>query len=311
MTKRELIYITTIAKMGTISKAAEVLFVAQPSLSRGLQKIESDLGVELFKRAPDGLRPTMAGEYYIESANAILKTYKEMEIKLSHLGEMKTGRVTIGTTTFLGSFALPFILKTFHQLYPNIDISVYEDVSKGVEEAILNGAVDVGILHAPLVTENIGHTVVARERFLLALPPDDPAAGQSYRREDGERYLDIRVTQNRDFILTHPTQRTRQVSEAILARAGIEPRIRYLTKSIQTASRMVNAGLGVTLVPHSYCSLFAGDFSPAYYFLEERWQPHWELIMCYSKDIPLSRAADEIIRIGRETLPSIYRVSAR
>lgn len=308
MTQKELVYITTIAKEGTISKAADKLFIAQPSLSRCLQKIESDLGVELFKRTPDGLKPTMAGEYYIGSAATILKTYREMEIHLSRLNEMKVGKLTIGTTTFLGSFALPGILKVFHSLYPNIDISIVEDVSVNIENEILRGNVDLGILHTPLVTDAVKCITLAKERFLLAVPPDDPLNDQCYINEStGERYLDIRLTTNRDYILTHPTQRTRQVTDVILRRAEIVPKIRYMTKSIQTAMRLVSADLGFTLVPHSYCSLFSADYSPPVYFIDEAYRPYWELVICSSPEIPLSRAAEELVRIATETMPYMYR----
>lgn len=308
MTQKELVYITTIAKEGTISKAADKLFIAQPSLSRCLQKIESDLGVELFKRTPDGLKPTMAGEYYIGSAVAILKTYREMETHLSQLNEMKVGKLTIGTTTFLGSFVLPGILKIFHDLYPNIDISIVEDVSVNIESEILRGSVDLGILHTPLVTDAVKCITIAKERFLLAVPPDDPLNDQSYTSDStGERYMDIRLTTNRSYILTHPTQRTRQVTDSILRRAEIVPKIKYMTKSIQTAMRLVCTDLGFTLVPHSYCSLFSADYSPSLYFIDETYRPYWELVVCSSPDIPLSRAAEELVRIAMETMPYMYK----
>lgn len=307
MTQKELVYITTIAETGTISKAAEQLFIAQPSLSRCLQKIESDLGVELFKRTPDGLKPTMAGEYYIESAGTILRTYKEMEIQLSKLGDMKMGKLTIGTTTFLGSFALPGILKIFHELYPNIDISIVEDVSVNIENDILRGSVDLGILHTPLVTDAVRYVTLAKERFLLAVPPDDPLNEQAYRSASGEKYIDLRLTANRQYILTHSTQRTRQVSDVILGRAGIHPKIKYVTKSIQTAMRLVSVDLGFTLVPHSYCALFSADYSPNVYFIDEAYRPYWELVVCSSPDIPLSRAAEELVRIATDTMPFLYK----
>src|SRR5690554_815200 len=91
MTQRELVYFLAIAREGNISKAAESLFVAQPSLSRCLQKLEADLGVKLFKRTADGLKPTVAGEYYIKCAESILKMYKGMENQISRLNKLKVG----------------------------------------------------------------------------------------------------------------------------------------------------------------------------------------------------------------------------
>ncbi|MEA5010207.1 MAG: LysR family transcriptional regulator [Angelakisella sp.] len=308
MTQKELLYISAIADAGTISKAAEQLFIAQPSLSRCLQKIEADLGVELFKRTPDGLKPTVAGECYLESAQKILKTYKEMECRISQIGDMRVGKLVIGTTTFLGTFALPQVLYTFHALYPNIEVTIVENVSMGIENELIRGNVDLGLIHTPIIDEALTFVTLAEERFLLAVPPCDPINDHFYVKDiTGEKYLDIGLTANRDYILTHSSQRTRQIADAVLARAGIKPRVRFTTKSIQTATRLVNADLGFSLVPHSYCSLFSSDYLPRYYFIEPQYQPTWELAIGYSSDIPLSKAAMEFIRISKETIPYLYK----
>ena len=307
MTQRELEYILAIAKEGSISKAAELLFVAQPSLSRSLKKLESDLGISLFKRTPDGLKPTQAGKYYIECAETILRTYKTMENRISNLNKLKTGKLTIGTTSFLGSFILPKILKRFNYLYPSITISIVEDVSLGIENAIIHGEVDLGILHTPIVSKGIGANILSREWFFLAVPANDPLNRLSYTKEGGsEKYIDIRLLADREFILTHPEQRTRQVTDKIFALAGMKPRIKYLTKSIQTANRLVSIGLGLTLVPQCYCTLFGRSSAPNYYFIEPEFNPFWDLVICYSLDMPMSRATEEMVRICQEEMPNIY-----
>jgi DNA-binding transcriptional LysR family regulator len=307
MTQRELEYILAIAKEGSISKAAESLFVAQPSLSRCLKKLESDLGISLFKRTPEGLKPTQAGKHYIECAETILRTYKTMENRISNLNKLKTGKLTIGTTSFLGSFILPKILKRFNHLYPSITIDIVEDVSLGIEDAIIRGEVDLGILHTPIVNKGIGVNILSRERFFLAVPADDPLNQLSYTKEGGsERYIDIRLLVDREFILTHPEQRTRQVADKIFALASVKPRIRYLTKSIQTASRLVSIGLGLTLIPQCYCKLFSNGFTLNYYFIEPEYKPFWDLVICYSLDMPMSRATEEMVRICQETIPGLY-----
>ncbi|HCJ57650.1 LysR family transcriptional regulator [Lutispora sp.] len=308
MTIRELVYIKTVAEMGNISKAAEKLFIAQPSLSRCIQKIERDLGVELFKRTQEGLKLTTAGEYYMESANSILRICKDLDTKFSYLNDMKVGKLTIGTTTYLGSFALPKILSAFSALYPDIEISIVEGVSLDIENEIIKGSVDLAILHTPLVTNAIDYKVITKERFLLAVPPDDPINKKSYvKDQSGYRYMDIGLTSNKKYILTHPEQRTRQVANAVLSKANIKPKIKYITKSIHTATRLVSENLGFTLVPHSYCSVFSQDYLPKYYFIEDEFDPYWELVVCYSKDIPLSKAAVELIRICNEIIPGLYK----
>lgn len=308
MNLKELTYITVVAETENISKAAEKLFMSQSSLSRWIQKIETDLGVELFTRTSGGLKITVAGEYYVDGAFKILQTYKEMENQVSKLSDLKTGRVTVGTTAFLGSYVLPEVLSAFNEIYPNIDISIVEGTSSDIEGDIIRGLIDLGILHTPIISNAIEYKVIFKERILLAVPPDDYLNRQAKSvSKNNEKHLDIRLTADRDYILTHPVQRTRQVSEQILKAAGIQPNIRYTTKSIQTASRLVAVGLGITLVPHTYRSLFSESISPIYYSISEDLNPYWSLIACYKADIPISKPAEEMLRIAQETLPRIYK----
>ena len=305
MGQKELLYITTIAKTGNISKAAEELFVAQPSLTRSLQKVEAGLGVRLFNRTAEGLTPTRAGEIYLESAREILRTYREMERKLAGAVELRSGRLAVGATTFMASYILPEILSVFHSLYPNVLVDVEEARSSAVEEAIAKGELDVGFLHTPTESDRVEGEVLARERFLLAVPP-----GSLPRSRQKEKYLDLAAVADRDFICTYPGQRSRTVVDGIFKRAGVHPRIRYRTKSIQTALRMAYAGLGLTLVPHSYAILLDRSAQPEFYFLRPELRPSWELMVATGKEIEVSQAAREIIRISRDVVPYLYKKDA-
>ena len=89
MTERELLYIKTIAETKSISKAAARLFVAQPSLSQALQKIEEGLGTPLFIRHKNGMRLTFAGEKYYKAANEILNIYNDFKNEITYINDLK------------------------------------------------------------------------------------------------------------------------------------------------------------------------------------------------------------------------------
>jgi len=101
MTDRELLYIRTVADEHNLSKAAEKLYLTQPSLSKCLQKIESDLGTKLFQRTSGGLILTFAGEKYYSTATTILKIYNDFEMEVGDINNLKKGRVTLGCTHVL------------------------------------------------------------------------------------------------------------------------------------------------------------------------------------------------------------------
>lgn len=308
MTQRELEYIIKIAESGSISRAAEKLFVTQPSLSHYLQKVERELGTNLFRRTANGLIPTVAGECYLQAAHNMLAQYKHLENQLSWMNEMKIGRLSIGTTNFLGSIILPHILYIFNRRYPDIEISIVEGVSQKIENAILKGDVDIGLIHMPLGTEDICCKPLARESFLLAVPREDPLNEKSYKKEDKTdmAYIDLRLTADYNYILTYPSQRTRQRCNVILSKAGITPKIKYLTTSIQTATRMSGAGLGLTLVPKLYSKLSNQNSLPNVYAIEDEFDPFWELAVCYLKEDNLSRPAIELIKICMDIMPDMY-----
>lgn len=307
MNLKEMNYLITVAEFGNISKAAEHLFVAQPSLSRCIHRIEKDLGAELFKRTSEGLKLTFAGERFIEKANDILKTYKSIEIEFSKINDMKAGHLVIGTATHLGSYVLPTILAEFKNNFPNIEISIVEGVSTDIEEDLLKGNIDVAILHTPVKSAGLIQKVIVEEKFLLAVPPGDALNQFAYQIEPNKNtYLDLELTRDYPFILTHSSQRTRQVTSQILKNAGFEPKVAFVTKSIQTASRLVRNNMGVALIPQSYCEFFSPEYAPNYYYIDEKYDPTWQLIAAYSEVIPVSRSVEEMIKIALQRLPLLY-----
>src|SRR5699024_2838314 len=102
MNERELLYIKTIADTKSISKAAEELFIAQPSLSQALQRIEKELGTHLFIREPRGMKLTYAGEKYYLMAKEILDIYSDFKSEITHINELKSGRLVIGVARYMG-----------------------------------------------------------------------------------------------------------------------------------------------------------------------------------------------------------------
>lgn len=308
MNFKELNYIITVADYGNISKAAEHLFVAQPSLSRCIHRIENDLGSPLFKRTSEGLKLTYAGERFIEKADEILKLYKSIETEFSMINDMNAGHLVIGTATHLGSYVLPTVLSTFKKQFPNIEISIVEGVSTDIEEDLLKGKIDVAILHTPVLSQGLSQIFIIEEKFMLAVPPNDSINKFSEKNDkDNQYYLDLNLVRDHPFILTHSSQRTRQVSDRILKSAGFSPNVAFITKSIQTASRFVKNNLGISLIPQSYCEFFRSEFAPNYYFIDEKHNPNWQLIVAHSESIPISRSVEEFIKIAQSTLPKLFQ----
>jgi DNA-binding transcriptional LysR family regulator len=300
MNLRELLYITTIAEEKSISKAAKKLYVAQPSLSQSLQKIENALGTKLFRRTTDGLKLTYAGERYLNSAAKIISIYEDLEKEIYDINAMRKGRLVIGTTIYLGAYVLPLVLPIYKEMYPNIELSIVEFNSTELEQLITGGKIDISIMHLPIQSDAICYDTLSIDRFLLSVPPNHHLNALSYTKEGSNHpYIDLQHTAGEKFILSDPSGRIRQVTDVILKNANINPNIVLVTKSIETAKRLSAVGLGITLVPESYSKMFLSSYVPNYYYIEEKYEAYWTLVIAYHNERYLSKPAKEFIRIAK------------
>lgn len=139
MTSKELLYVKTIAEEKSISQAAKLLFIAQPSLSQALSRIEDNLGTPLFTRTTGGLNLTYAGERYYQTACRILKIYENLEGEISDINGLRTGRIRMGITNHLGTVVLPKILPPFRRQCPFIELEILEETTDKLENRLLSG----------------------------------------------------------------------------------------------------------------------------------------------------------------------------
>ncbi len=291
----------------SITKAAERLYVSQPTLTRTIKKIEEDTGTELFKRTIEGIIPTVAGDIYNEHARKMIEIYRNLEHSISLMNDKNSGKLTIGTTFFLGAITLPVVLEEFNNRYPNIKLEIIEGTSFEIEAEIVKGIVDVGIIHLPISNPNLEIIYIGQEKFLVALSKDDALNALSYEKDDDIlRYLDVSLLKNRHFILNAPTQRTQQEVIRICKNAGFTPNVKYQTRNLQTIVNLVNKGLGVSLIPSSYLNIFDKVSKPNYYNIEPLLEPEWGLAVIYAKNLALPKGFVEFVDICKATLPNIY-----
>lgn len=181
MEMRLLRYFWTIAEEGTISKAADVLHITQPTLSRQLKALEDELGTTLFVRSKKQMVLTEAGLFLKTRAADILEltqqTVQEFEARKKQLF---SGRISIGCVEADGSSTLAQILETFVHDYPQVTFNIYSGISDDIQDRLEKGLVDVGILLEPVATEKY-HTLLLpqTERWGVLVAQDTPLAQQT------------------------------------------------------------------------------------------------------------------------------------
>ena len=303
MTEKELLYVKTISDEKSLSKAAEKLFISQPSLSICIQKIETQLGVKLFQRTNRGLLLTFAGERYYQIATDILKIYNDFEIEVSDINNLKKGRVTVGITVYLATHILPQLLSSFKENCPNIEVLIVEKNSTDLDKALASGEIDFAVMHTFPFQEHANNTVtdiypLFKDPMLLVTKKKHPLS-KFAKRKKGVKYpeIDIKLFADESFVMLQQGQKIRQVTDHVLQKAEISPKVVLTTKSYETARRLACEGIGVTIVPEQYLSIFPGNYEPDYYYINEKFSPYWTMCIAVQKNAYISKAAQVFINM--------------
>lgn len=261
MNERELLYIKTIADTKSISKAAEELFIAQPSLSQALQRIERELGTHLFIREPRGMKLTYAGEKYYLMAKEILDIYSDFKSEITHINELKAGRLVIGIARYMGMNILPNVLPKFNKNYPNIEIIIREENTRVLENLVLGGNVDFALthVHKKEMNEKINYEILKEDEFLLVTPKAYLKDSDKIKVKDGKSYVDLRDLEGEKFILLDINKGIRKVQDRTIKSYGINPEVVFTTKNFETAKRLAANGMGITIIPKDYLNIFSQD----------------------------------------------------
>ena len=286
MTQRELIYIKTAADEKSISQAAKKLYIAQPSMSQFIKRIEDGLGTSLFNRTPNGLTLTYAGEKYYQMALQVLKLYDNFEMDLSAVNDMQAGRIHLGITSHLGTVVLPKILPGFMERYPSIEITVTEDTSDRLEALLAAGQVDFIITNYP----NSGLSNSQNVRVINEFH-DVFVANQEYFPLKGET-VSLQKLQTYPILMLDRKSTTSEFLHHMFQREQLD-----LVPEIELSSNdllidLASIGLGIAFIP-DYClprksdSLFIVETS------EEL--PSRELVIAYNEQIPASKATLEFL----------------
>ncbi len=229
-----------VVRSGSISRAAARLNIAQPALSRQVQKLEEEVGLPLVQRHGRGVTATAAGNVLLDRAEALLRQFDKLEEAVRHPEQSVTGHVVLGVPPAAGLLIAPEAVKLFRQRYPNASLQIREGISSLLEEWLLDRRVDVAVLHNPPELDGIAIAPVLRERMVLAgAPSADPAAG-----------LPIRLAELGSVPLILPSlpHANRRLVEQAAAQHRIRLHLALEVDSVPLTKAMVRGGLGFTIL---------------------------------------------------------------
>jgi Transcriptional regulator len=254
-------YVIAVAENGSVSAAARKLGISQPSLTAYIANLSQSLGVALFDRVEGKFVPTYAGERFVVSARQILSMAKGLD----HIkAETQERRIRVTCPPFEGSYINPYAVWRFRELFPDIGILMLE--SNDMAELLRSGQADVAVTSTVLPGKGFVYTPLVRDEILLVTQKNHPVGKHATWKENcSAPWVDINLTCNDAFIMLYPYQQTRILSDALLQRERITPRILMQTRSVLTSIRMASSGAAVCFAPAIGTRYFRFAESPAFY----------------------------------------------
>ena len=294
MELKQLEYIVKIAEEGSITKAAEKLFISQSGLNQQLLKLESDLGQQLFHRGKNDFRLTEAGEIYVDYARRILSLKQEAYNKLNDLANNQTGRLRLGLTPERGINMLMNVYPAFYRQYPNITIEPQEINIHQQLSMIAKGYLDLGFVTLSEEDKtNDEYVHIYYENILLAVPRSNPLAANGAPPGEPFATADLSKFRSEKFVLMFKDSTLRRVIDPLFKEAGFAPQILFETSSNVTLRNMVKNQLACSLISHNYAK---DQEDIAYFYLPSR--PFWELCATYKKGHYLTKAASSFLELA-------------
>src|SRR5512132_1431199 len=224
-----------VARRQNLSRAAEALFVSQPTLTARLQSLESSLGEQLFVRTRRGMRLTEAGEAFLAYGR-------------ERLGELRrgvAGRLVLGAPPTVSTYTLPALLARFSAAHPNVRLAVKTGTSEEILQMVLHDQVQLGIIRA-LANQEIETIPLYTDTLVLIAGPGHRLARSSTGRQ--ARMADLA---GEVLVLFGRSSSYLEFTTAAFRQAGVLPGSVLELDNIEAAKKMVERGLGVSLVPTS------------------------------------------------------------
>ncbi len=311
--RKDLIY--AVYQEGSISKAAQKLFISQPSLSVMIQKVEDEVGVPLFDRTSKPIRLTEAGQEYIKATEEMLHIEKAFGNYLEASQQLQTGSLTIGSNQLLSSLVLPRYIGQFLSQYPNIRLNLVDDNSVILENMAISGALDLVLDNHPLDRTVFEQHILRKEQLLLAVPQEF-ACNQGL--EDYQlTYQDIltgkhlsqhikcpefSVFDGIPFVTMTKQNDTRRRSDEILHEAGIKPKNILELDRLVTLYSFVEQGSAASIVSDTLVQYLQNHgHSVVFYRLNS---PHAcrELYLSYKRNRYYSKAMEAFCALIQDML---------
>lgn len=240
---RDLSWLVALAEHEHVTDTAAMLGTSQPTLSRALGRIESELGTRVFERAADGVHLTPTGEVVMAAARDVVTRHDQLLADLATVLDPETGVVRLAFLDSIATSLVPQVLRAFHEHAPRVRVLLAQEPAHHMVRDMESGAVDVAIT-SPKPPGAYGWHPLQEERLVLVVP-------ESHRWR-GRKQVRLSEIGGEEFITTPVGFGFRQLVDDLLRDARVSPTVSFESQDLATIEGLVAAGLGVAIVPEQF-----------------------------------------------------------
>ena len=250
-TLQQLRILKAVASEKSFTRAAEILYVSQPSLSKQIKILENRLGIVLLNRENSTISLTEAGRVFLQYSERILALCEESCRALNDVKNGDRGNLTVGASQTIGTYLMPRVLALFAQNYPQINIKVQVDSTRVIAKNVVNREIDIAVVGGDVPEElkkNLDIENFVEDELILIVPKSHPFALKKHKKINKDDLYHL------NFITLNPTSTIRKFIDNILIQNDIETKqfnIIMQLNSIEGIKTAVSLGLGAAFVSSS------------------------------------------------------------
>lgn len=284
MNLRQIEFFRAVMMSGSASRAAELLGVTQPAVSRAISDLESRIGFSLFDRIKGRLMPTPEGRLFFADVNTAFVGLDSLRSAAARIRDFGSGSLRIASLSALGSTLVPKAVRRFRVNNPDIAITLQIASSSTVRDLVARQQFDLGLAADEVDLSGVDHTAFASFRAVCAMPPDHPLVNR-----EKIKAADLH---NMAFIALSPEDRARRRMQEVFDRAGVRPHIVVETPNSSTICALALEGAGLGLVNQAATEgfeergLVLKPFEPAVYF---------KAVILFRPDVQRARLVREFV----------------
>ncbi|MFZ1342142.1 LysR family transcriptional regulator [Thiothrix eikelboomii] len=238
MDLRQLRYFHEIVRLGSFTRAAEVLQIAQPAVSVAIRKLEAELELQLFQRHDRKVSLTAEGERLWVHAQRILQAVDDARLEMQELKGLSKGAVRVGITGMMGSYYFPPILMAFRHRYPHLSLQVIEGGTWQLQQMLEHAELDLAVIVREFLPTELEARVILREEMRVVVACEHPLAQQTT--------VSIKDFFKEELVLFRNGYFHRKLVDRLAAEAGVQPVIGFETNLIPLIKSIIKQGFGIS-----------------------------------------------------------------